>query len=49
MLKAAAGAYWRYGFHQDGVNSALRVPRSKEFTYNPMESALYETMAASSR
>ena len=22
------GAYWRYGFHEDGVNSALRVARS---------------------
>jgi len=22
------GAYWRYGFHEDGVNSARRVARS---------------------
>jgi predicted NAD/FAD-binding protein len=22
------GAYWRYGFHEDGLNSALRVARS---------------------
>jgi uncharacterized protein len=22
------GAYWRYGFHEDGVNSAIRVARS---------------------
>ncbi len=24
------GAYWRYGFHEDGVNSALRVARALE-------------------
>jgi predicted NAD/FAD-binding protein len=23
-----AGAYWLYGFHEDGVNSALRVARA---------------------
>ena len=23
-----AGAYWRYGFHEDGVVSALRVARA---------------------
>ena len=22
------GAYWRYGFHEDGLNSALRVARA---------------------
>ena len=25
-----AGAYWRWGFHEDGIQSALRVVRSIE-------------------
>ena len=35
------GAYWFYGFHEDGLNSALRVARALGVDVLTMESALY--------
>ena len=37
------GAYWFYGFHEDGLNSAIRVAQSLGVDWRPehMESAIY--------
>ena len=29
------GAYWRYGFHEDGFNSAIRVAQSLGVNWRP--------------
>lgn len=39
------GAYWGYGFHEDGVNSALRVARSLGVTLEDFEQATSEPLS----
>jgi predicted NAD/FAD-binding protein len=41
-----AGAYWFYGFHEDGVNSALRVARSLGVSVKSQSSAEVQAAVA---